>query len=142
MSDVENNKSMDIRWQQRFSNYQKALYQLRRFIAHGDLNELEEQGLIQCFAYTHELAWNTLKDFLKNSGNTTIFGSKDATREAFKWGLIEHGEIWMSMIQDRNQTSHTYNTETAKAIVANIKERFFPLFEALEAKLQSLQNAQ
>ncbi len=45
------------------------------------------------------------------------------------------------MIQDRNQTSYTYNPETAKAIVANIKERFFPLFTALEHKLQALQNA-
>lgn len=135
-------KPMDVRWQQRFSNYQKALTQLRRFIAKGVLNELEEQGLIQSFEYTHELAWNTLKDFLKNSGNTTIFGSKDATREAFKLGLIEKGETWMLMIQDRNQTSHTYNPETAKAIVANIRERFFPLFVALENKLQSLQNAE
>lgn len=135
-------KPMDVRWQQHFSNYQKALTQLRRFIAKGVLNELEEQGLIQSFEYTHELAWNTLKDFLKNSGNMTIFDSKDATREAFKRGLIDKGETWMLMIRDRNQTSHTYNPETAKAIVANIRERFFPLFVALENKLQSLQNAE
>lgn len=134
-------KSTDIRWQQRFSNYQKALAQLRRFVAKEALNELEEQGLIQCFEYTHELAWNTLKDFLKNQGNVSIFGSKDATREAFKVGLIGEGETWMAMIQDRNQTSHTYNPKTAKAIVSNIKERFFPLFTALEYKLETLQNA-
>ena len=36
------------------------------------------------FEYTDELAWKTLKDFLANRGNTSIFGSKDATREAFK----------------------------------------------------------
>jgi len=132
------NDSLDIRWQQRFANYQKALAQLRKFIGQGTLNELEEQGIIQCFKYTHELAWKTLKDFLENSGNSAIFGSKDVTREAFKLGLIDEGETWMAMIKDRNQTSHTYNPQTAKAIVENIKNRFFVLFESLENKLQSL----
>lgn len=134
-------KSADIRWQQRFSNYRKALAQLRKFMAQDQLNELEEQGLIQSFEYTHELAWNTLKDFLEHSGYTDIFGSKDATRMAFQLGLIEEGELWMAMIQDRNRSTHTYNPDTAKAIVENIKLRFFDLLVSLELKLQSLQDA-
>lgn len=125
-----------LRWQQRFDNYQKALSQLRKFIAQDHLNELEEQGLIQSFEYTHELAWKTLKDFLENRGNHEIYGSRDATREAFKLGLIEDGEGWMLMIQDRNQTSHTYNLVTAKAIVNNIQQRFFSLFNQLEQTLK------
>jgi nucleotidyltransferase substrate binding protein (TIGR01987 family) len=133
-------KSTDIRWRQRFSNYKKALSQLRRFMKKKELNELEEQGLIQSFEYTHELAWKTVKDFFESRGNSTIFGSKDATREAFKAGLIEDGENWMAMIRDRNQTSHTYNIETAKKIVSNIRKLFFSLFELLETKLQNLQD--
>jgi len=135
---VPPDKSKDIRWRQRFSNYQKALSQLRRFIRKKKLNELEEQGLIQSFEYTHELAWKTLKDFFESRGNNAIFGSKDATREAFKAGLIEDGENWMAMIRDRNQTSHTYNIETAKKIVTNIRKYFFSLFELLENRLQKL----
>ena len=46
----------DIRWKQRFANYERALAQLTKFIDKGELNELEEQGLIQAFEYTHELA--------------------------------------------------------------------------------------
>ena len=133
--------SIDICWQQRFSNYQKALSQLTKFIAKNDLNELEEQGLIQSFECTHELAWKTLKDFLEHSGNAEIFGSKDTTRLAFKLGLIEDGEGWMLMIQDRNQTSHTYNLETAKAIVGHIRQRYFTLFQQLEAHLKAIINA-
>jgi nucleotidyltransferase substrate binding protein (TIGR01987 family) len=90
---------LDIRWQQRFANYQKAVAQLSKFIAKGELNELEEQGLIQCFEYTHELAWKTLKDFLENSGVSNMFGSKDVSREAFKLGLIDEGDVWMAMIK-------------------------------------------
>ncbi len=131
-------KQRDIRWRQRFSNYQKAVAQLTKFVHQGPLNELEELGLIQCFEYTHELAWKTLKDFLEQRGNAPIFGSKDATRAAFGLGLIDDGEGWMAMIQDRNQTSHTYNQATAKAIVSNITQRFFALFFALEQKLLRL----
>jgi len=142
MNASRDTKALDIRWQQRFANYKKALAQLTKFIQKDELNELEEQGLIQSFEYTHELAWKTLKDFLENRGNTNIFGSKDATREAFKLGLIDEGEGWMEMIRDRNQTSHTYNEETTKAIVENISQHFFALFVALEQKLEGLRNAE
>ena len=66
----------DIRWLQRFDNYKKALAQLSRFMQKNTLNELEEQGLIQAFEYTHELAWKVQKDFLEQQGTTDLFGSK------------------------------------------------------------------
>lgn len=131
----------DVRWIQRFSNYKKALSQLEKFIAKGKLNELEEQGLIQAFEYTHELAWNVLRDYLREQGNFNIYGSRDATREAFKLDLIQDGDVWMDMIKDRNRTSHTYNQETADCIALNVTERFFPLFLALREKMNGLENA-
>jgi len=132
----------DVRWQQRFSNYTKALTQLTDAIQlsqERDLSELEQQGLIQAFEYTHELAWNTLKDFLKSRGARGIYGSKDATREAFKLGLIKNGDIWMDMIQSRNKTSHTYNEEVAKEIVAAIEEDYFAEFTKLQVTLTNLE---
>lgn len=130
---------VDVRWIQRFANYKRALSQLERFIAKGELNELEEQGLIQAFEYTHELAWNVLRDYLRDQGNSMIHGSRDATREAFKIGLIQNGETWMDMITDRNRTSHTYNQVVAKSIVTNITSHFFPLFIALRETMQGLE---
>ena len=81
----------DIRWEQRFSNYQKALAQLQKFIDKGALSKLEEQGLIKAFEYTYELAWNTLKDFLEYQGQTNIYGSRDAIRNAFELRKIIAG---------------------------------------------------
>lgn len=128
----------DIRWQQRFSNYKKAVTQLSKFMQNPKLNELEEQGLIQSFEYTHELAWKTLSDFLKNKGNVEIYGSKDATREAFSLGIIENGEIWMDMISSRNMTSHTYNKETTEKIITAIRNNYYSAFINLEKKLDKL----
>lgn len=135
------NDQIDVRWVQRFSNYKKALSQLEKFIVKGKLNELEEQGLIQAFEYTHELAWNVLRDYLREQGNFAIHGSRDATREAFKLDLIQDGDTWMDMITDRNRTSHTYNPVTADLIALNITQRFFQLFLALRETLQDLENA-
>lgn len=136
----------DIRWEQRFSNYNKALTKLEEsviYIQHNFLdngNELEtedlgyvvdeliKEGLIQRFEYTHELAWNVMKDYAFFQGNSSVGGSRDATREAFKLQIIDNADTWMDMIQSRNKTSHTYNEETANEIFGKIINDYFPLF--------------
>lgn len=131
--------AQDIRWQQRFANYKKAVRQLQGAVelsGQRELSPLEKQGVIQAFEFTHELAWNVLKDYLQDQGNQNIKGSKDATREAFKVELIADGEQWMAMIQSRNVSSHTYNQDTADALVDVIVAQYFPLFVALQAEME------
>ena len=128
----------DIRWIQRFNHFKKALNQLTKFIEKGKLNELEQQGVIQSFEYTYELAWNTLKDYFEHQGETGIHGSRDAFRLAFKRGLIEDGETWMDMIESRALTTHTYNEDVAKAIADKIFNRYFSEFQTLRTKMESL----
>lgn len=125
----------DIRWIQRLSNYSKALLRLKEaadLLSSRPLSNLEKQGIIQSFEYTHELAWNCIKDYLEFQGNTGIRGSRDAIREAFKVSLISNGEIWMQMIQTRNLTSHAYDEAMAEQVVMDIKELYVPLFTDFE----------
>ena len=132
----------DIRWKQRLQNYRQALSRLREAVklsAERPLSELEQQGLIQGFEYTHELGWNVLKDYLEEQGFVGIIGSKGATREAFKNGLVEDGEAWMDMIKARNLTSHTYQTEVAERIVKDILGRFYPALTALEGRFAEVE---
>ena len=137
MTDFEQTSPQDIRWIQRFAHFAQAFLQLKEAVElaqQRELSKLEEQGLIQAFEYTHELAWNTLKDFLEERGARDLYGSKDATREAFKGGLIANGEVWMDMIKSRNLTSHTYNENTAAQIASAILDAYFPEFSAFRAK--------
>lgn len=131
-------KSADVRWEQRFANFKKALAQLKKFVEKGQLNELEEQGAIQAFEYTYELAWNVMKDFLEHRGQTDIYGSRDAIRKAFRLGLIQDGDKWMDAYVSRTKTSHTYNEETAREVVDAILGVYHGLFAALEEKMGSL----
>ncbi len=129
----------DIRWQQRFANFKKALRQLQGAVELSEqraLSNLEKQGVIQAFEFTHELAWNVLKDYLQDQGNQSIKGSKDATREAFKVGLIVDGEQWMAMIQSRNISSHTYDEATAEELVDVIIKPYFPLFVTFKTEME------
>lgn len=129
----------EIRWKQRFKNFEKALSQLKKFIdKFQDLNELEKQGMIQAFEYTFELGWNVLKDFLEFQGNQNIYGSRSAIQEAFRYGLIEDGEGWMEMFSARNKTSHTYNENLAEEISQFIEQKAFLLFTKLQAKMSKL----
>ena len=129
----------DVRWQQRFSNFRRALAQLAEAVDLSkvrELSRLERQGVIQAFEFTHELAWNVLKDYLQDQGNPDIKGSKDATRAAFKVQLITDGEAWMAMIQSRNISSHTYDERTADLLVNAIIGSYYAQFVALQTEMQ------
>ncbi len=144
----------DIRWIQRFSNYNKALGKLNEAIqkVRKDFyrdNKFDEnifkkaddiivEGLIQRFEYTHELAWNVIKDFLESRGDTGIYGSRDATREAFNKELIWNGDVWMDMIKSRNQSSHTYNEETAMEIFFKIIDDYQSCFISFQQNIESI----
>jgi nucleotidyltransferase substrate binding protein (TIGR01987 family) len=133
--------SEDIRWKQRLQNYIAALKTLKDAVtlaSSRELSNLEKQGLIQSFEYTHELAWTVIKDYFQFQGNMHISGSRDAAREAFQKGLITKGEAWMDMIKSRNQTSHTYNQSTADEISKKICQDYIQQFIELENKMKSL----
>ena len=133
--------SEDIRWKQRLNHYRKALLQLKKGVELSrlrPLSEIEQQGLIQAFEFTHELAWNVMKDFFEYQGNFTIMGSRDAIREAFLRNLIADGDGWMEMIKSRNQSSHTYNQEIADEIAGNVIFVYFKLFVEFEQRMQAL----
>lgn len=136
-------KNNDIRWVQRFSNYQLALKQLKDGVElynERELSLIEKHGLIQAFEFTHELAWNVLKDYLEYQGATNIRGSRDAVKESYKVDLINDGEIWIEMIETRNISSHTYDKDTAENIVISIVEKYFEEFISLGNELNSILN--
>jgi len=132
----------DVRWLQRLDKYGRALATLSRALAIAEqrpLSELEEQGLIQAFEFTHELSWLLLKDFLVHQGVSGISGSRDAVREAVLRELLPAGSevTWMAMIRSRNLTSHTYNPALAHEIAVLIQERYAAaLFDLQQCMLE------
>ena len=134
-------KENDIRWKQRFSNYQKALAQLTQAVELHRLrllSNIEQQGFVKAFEFTHELAWKVMKDFFVYQGNTQIMGSRDATREAFQNQLIQDGENCMEMIKARNKAVHTYDEATVNDIIQKVNNTYHALFVAFEKAMIGL----
>jgi len=127
----------DLRWLQRFQNFSKALIQLEEAASLHEqrpLSNIEKQGFVKAFEFTHELAWNVMKDYFTYQGNTQIMDSRDATREAFQKGMIMDGKGWMEMIKSRNKAVHTYDEGTVNSVIDSIVTTYPPLFLTFSEK--------
>ncbi len=122
--------AQDVRWIQRFQNYRKALSQLEEFLALDSPNKFELQGMVQCFEYTFELSWKTLKDYLSSEGIEAATPRK-AIQEGFRSGMIEDGHTWIEALESRNLLAHTYNEEYVKKAEILIRNEFYPVLRAL-----------
>ena len=115
--------SLDIRWKQLLHNYNRALIQFNEAIEllHSrPLSNLEKQGLVQAFEFTHELAWKTLQDYFRYQGTSDLYGSRDVFRKALEVGLINDGAKWFESIQSRNLTSHVYDEQVVQDLINEI----------------------
>ncbi len=133
----------NVRWQQRLQNYSRALAQLKEAVllhSQRPLSNLEKQGFIKAFEFTHELSWKVMKDFATYQGNTQIMGSRDATREAFKNNMINDGDDWMKMIVDHNKAVHTYDEEIVAEVIERTISTYYPLFVTFEQTMKGLTN--
>jgi nucleotidyltransferase substrate binding protein (TIGR01987 family) len=135
----------DIRWIQRLENFSKALEKLneaaqimeKELHYSVEVNDLLKDGLIQRFEYTHELAWNVMKDYAEYQGSTDIRGSRDAIRWALHNGLA-NDKAWMKSIEDRNLSSHDYDSMTADSIFIKVIETYLPLFNQFEQTMKEI----
>jgi nucleotidyltransferase substrate binding protein (TIGR01987 family) len=130
----------DIRWIQRFNNYRNALARLGEAVAlaeERDLSDLEQQGLIQGFEFTFDLAWKTLQDYLRHHKRPNDNGGPNVIIEqALADGIIKGDEVWKAMKKSRDLTSHSYDGETADDIAENILDTYHGLFIQLETRLR------
>jgi len=126
---MENKK--EIRWKQRFQNFEKAFLQLKKGVnSYENLDELAKEGLIQRFEYTFELSWKTIKDFLEAKGVTAKF-PRDTIKNAFQTEIIDNGELWINMLNDRNLMAHTYDENNFNKALNNITKLYFAEIEKL-----------
>lgn len=130
----------DIRWQQRFENFGKAMTLLERAMAIEHPDIIQKAGMIQFFELSFELAWNTLKDYLEEEGFIDLKSPRATIKKAFEIGFIDNGRVWLQLLEDRNLTTHTYDEETADLVEKLILEKYYPMLKALYNSLNKLTN--
>jgi len=121
-------ENKDVRWKQRFQNFEKAFLFFQTTINKETYTPIEVGGLVQAFEFTFELGWKTIKDFLYEQGLTTNF-PREAIKEGFQTQIIEDGHTWLHMLEKRNELSHTYNEAVAEQAIDTIKHQYYPAIE-------------
>lgn len=127
-----NNK--DVRWRQRFENFERSYQLLKRYSNEKIETELERAGIIQFFEVTFELGWKVLKDYLESQG-FIVKSPREAIKQAYQIELINDGHIWLEALGKRNLTTHTYNEELVKELVKEITDVYLNEFTILYEKL-------
>jgi nucleotidyltransferase substrate binding protein (TIGR01987 family) len=130
--------SADLRWLQRFENLQRALKQLQAAITAHDTkpdDELIVIALIKAYEFSFELSWKTLKDLLAWNG-LDVKLPREVLKQAFATGLLENGQLWIDMLEQRNLMAHTYDQTRAQQAAALICERYWPELQGLHNSLQ------
>jgi nucleotidyltransferase substrate binding protein (TIGR01987 family) len=121
----------DIRWIQRFQNYERAFLRLKEAIEQPGLNELERNGLIQRFEFTIDLGWKVLKDYLEEKGFSFKPSPKDSIREAQRAGFISYGQELIDGLDMRNELSHDYSGEKFEKYEKSLRDQVFPALARL-----------
>lgn len=123
-------ENRDVRWRQRFAQFEKSFALLESAIAIERLTVIERAGLIQFFEMAFEQGWKLLKDYQESVG-FEIVSPRQAIKQAFQSGLVADGHAWIGALEDRNLTTHTYNEQTALAVEGKIRSSYHPLLKAL-----------
>jgi nucleotidyltransferase substrate binding protein (TIGR01987 family) len=133
-------EELDIRWKQRFQNFEKALKHLEVALQIDEPDMLQKAGIIQFFEMSYELAWNTLKDLLEAQGFTEVRSPRGTFKKAFEIGLISEGHTWLELLNDRNLTAHTYDDIKATEVERLIHHKYFPILKSLYDTLKEIKS--
>lgn len=124
----------DVRWRQRFVNFEKSYKLLSKYVDQPIDTELERAGIIQLFEVAFELSWKLMKDYLE-AQELSVKSPREAIKQAYQIELIGDGHIWIDALADRNLTVHTYDEEMAKKMVKDIIQIYYPELKKLYEKL-------
>lgn len=121
----------DIRWKQRFQNFEKAFKRLKEAMDLPELNELERNGLTQRFEFTLDLSWKVLKDFLDEKGFSFKPSPKDTIRLAQQSDYISYAQELIDGLDIRNILSHDYSGEKFEKCERQLRGETFVALEKL-----------
>jgi len=126
------------KWLERLSTFKNAITRLAEVVELRKLrplNQFECDSLIKRFEFSYEMAWKLMMSYEKDNGITELLGSRDVVRQACRMSLIDNGEAWLEMVDDRNKTSHLYDEEMASDVIDEIVNTYYPLFIELQERM-------
>jgi hypothetical protein len=127
----------EFAWKDNFYTLGNAISRLKDVLSHSQINELDylRDATIQRFEFTIELFWKVLKKILAYEKIETST-PRDTLSKAYQYHMIQDEDIWLSMLDDLNNTSHAYKEKEAQIIFEHIKN-YMPIFEQTYKELKN-----
>lgn len=125
-------------FQNAFNKFAKVVDGKKEFYNQG-FEDIYLDLVVKRFEFTYEMCWKAVKRYLDYIG-IGCTGPRMCFKEAFTQKIIEHENIWLDMIEQRNLSSHIYDEDEIKEILTKIieyKEAFSSLFLSLEERLRN-----
>lgn len=118
-------------------NFKMTLDELNEFLKLPIQNDRDVAGIIQVFEFTFEQCWKSIQKIAGTQG-VEIGSPKAAFSYALQntWIKVEEEPKWLQLLKDRNLTSHTYQEELAKEVLARIQNNYLKMFQQLLIHLE------
>lgn len=120
--------------QTRIDEFRRAVSRLREALALADDNPLGVDASIQRFEFCVELAWKSLREILLRDHGVDVASPKTTFRGAWQVDLIDDETAWLTMLEDRNLSTHTYRQALAMEIFSRLP-RHLAALEKLAASI-------
>jgi len=114
------------------SAFAAALVRLAAALAQPK-TEWTRDAAIQRFEFTFELAWKAIARRARAEG-VPCASPREALKTALRLGWIADDDTWLTMLDDRNRTTHTYHEATAEEIYSRLAV-YATLLDALHRRL-------
>ena len=93
-------------------------------------------ALVKSFEISFELSWKALKYFFEYKDIVEIKFARDIIKQAFQKNIIQDGQLWMDMLEDRNNLVHIYDLLMAKELIKDISRKYKQAIKNLYQTLQ------
>lgn len=113
----------------RLKEFEKCLERFEEVLK-LEKNDIVRDSAIKRFELCFELCWKVIKDFMLEEG-IICKSPKNCFKEAYRFGLIDDEEEWLSMIEDRNLSVHTYDEFLAETLYGRLNDHLIAMKQLL-----------
>ncbi len=118
------------------NRFERSLKRLKEALSYNIENiDIALDATIQRFEFTFENAWKSIMVIARYMGFGECKSPRSCIKLAYKMEWIEDEEMWLSLLEARNLTTHTYNEDIAYRVYKIVKEKSY-LFDKLLSKLR------
>lgn len=134
-----------IVWREGFNHFRSALLSLTEALDQFTANvpSIIKSGILHRFALTHELACQTMMQYLSSNSSFKAKGHRAVCQQALRIGLfkgtsIDDGLIWMDMIDSRHRFLLTHSDTILQEEFLKVGHRYAPALRQFEQHMTRL----